>query len=134
MYPPTDPLFVETDILYKSALKNGTIAAWTPFAPVPTTALVSKSTSVGNVLLFYNSVTLSSLVMSMNDDHAYIGIFIVLPLCDGWGEPPFPRLICLIPEPAPTAYMFVYLFWSTISIPAKWPLNVNCTVFSSLLA
>ena len=61
-------------------------------------------------LLFYNSVTLSSLVMSMNDDHAYIGIFIVLPLCDGWGEPPFPRLICLIPEPAPTAYMFVYLF------------------------
>ena len=69
---------------------------------------------VGNdavkVLLFYNSVTLSSLVMSMNDDHAYIGIFIVLPLCDGWGEPPFPRLICLIPEPAPTAYMFVYLF------------------------
>ena len=83
-------------------------------------------------LLFYNLITLLSLVMSMNDDHARIGILIVLPLFDGWGESAFPILICLIPELAPTAYMFVYLFWSTISIPAKWPSNVNRTVFSSL--
>lgn len=83
-------------------------------------------------LLFYNLITLLSLVMSMNDDHARIGILIVLPLFDGWGESAFPILICLIPELAPTAYMFVYLFWSTISIPAKWPPNVNRTVFSSL--
>ena len=83
-------------------------------------------------LLFYNLITLLSLVMSMNDDHERIGILIVLPLFDGWGELAFPILICLIPELAPTAYMFVYLFWSTISIPAKWPSNVNRTVFSSL--
>ena len=83
-------------------------------------------------LLFYNLITLLSLVMSMNDDHVRIGILIVLPLFDGWGESAFPILICLIPELAPTAYMFVYLFWSTISIPAKWPSNVNRTVFSSL--
>ena len=76
----------------------------------PNSLVVTFLLTLVIALLFYNSVTLSSLVMSMNDDHAYIGIFIVLPLCDGWGEPPFPRLICLIPEPAPTAYMFVYLF------------------------
>lgn len=96
--------------------------------------LVSIITSLKiiRLLLFYNLITLLSLVMSMNDDHARIGILIVLPLFDGWGESAFPILICLIPELAPTAYMFVYLFWSTISIPAKWPSNVNRTVFSSL--
>lgn len=34
-------------------------------------------------LLFYNLITLLSLVMSMNDDHERIGILIVLPLFDG---------------------------------------------------
>nr|DAH83889.1 MAG TPA: hypothetical protein [Caudoviricetes sp.] len=39
--------------------------------------------SIIGILLFYNSVTLPSLVMRMNDDHARIGILIVLPLFDG---------------------------------------------------
>lgn len=38
---------------------------------------------IKNPLLFYNLITLLSLVMSMNDDHARIGILIVLPLFDG---------------------------------------------------
>lgn len=49
-----------------------------PFTSIPPITFI-----LPKVLLFYNSVTLPSLVMRMNDDHARIGILIVLPLFDG---------------------------------------------------
>lgn len=120
-------------MLFVTTSKNNDVEVLVWLAKQISDLSASMSPSCNTVLLlFYNLITLLSLVMSMNDDHARIGILIVLPLFDGWGESAFPILICLIPELAPTAYMFVYLFWSTISIPAKWPSNVNRTVFSSL--
>ena len=69
----------------------------------------------------------------MNDDHFCNGMLIVLPSLDGCLYSGDPILICLIPDPEPTAYMFVNLFWSVISIPLKWPVDVNVIVSVSSL-
>ena len=75
-----EPLFkVHTTVgMVLNGFLKTTSTACVLFAAIPTAPVVPDC-----VLLFYNSVTLPSLVMRMNDDHARIGILIVLPLFDG---------------------------------------------------
>ena len=81
------------------------------------------------LLLFYDTVTVSSLVININDDHAVNGIVTVLPLFVGFSRPVSPILISLMPEPDPIAYMLVNLFTSVMSNPVKWLFDVSVMFF-----
>lgn len=84
------------------------------------------------VLLFYDTVTVPSSVININDDHAGNGIVTVSPLFVGFSKFAPPILISLMPEPDPIAYMFVNLFMSVMSNPVKWLFDVSVMFFSAV--